>query len=335
LKYPSCNKVVLISILLLLVLLFGCGKNYNATQKGSIETIKNEVKIISDERINELYPGWILLRKEAINLNGDNYGIIGLARTKNQFTANVRLCILKLIDNQWLEVWRIPLDLESESFGENRLREKPDNNLKDLLIVDDNNSALVVANVLVGGNHGTTQVLAFTINQIRNEYALKLFDSSGLMKINKDGKYILIEGQGKYGIHKVYLENGEFKEDIINRSNTNSSESINASFVLSDNGNLIFPSESSNMTMQVGQTIAFIPANAKTKQAFDNGEIEIYTDAWNEPPLTICEANKISSGNSYTFDKAGTVHFLLVSTKNKHYINNGNIQPTFTVLVKP
>jgi len=315
-------------VLLLLFLLPGCE---NSTKNKNI----TEVQVIGDERIKELYPSWVLLKKEPINLNGNNFEVIGLGRMKNQYTADIRLTVLKYINNQWLEVWHIPKDLESECLRENTLRENPSNNLKDLVIVDDNGSALIVANVLVGGNHGVTQVVAFTINLVKDEYALRLFDSSGLMKISKDGKYVLVEGRGEYGVHKLYLENGEFKEGIIARSDTSLSDSTNAKFILSDSDKLIYPSESSSITMRVGQTITFVPANTKTKQVFDSGEIEIYTDSWNDPPLSICEANKINSGNSYTFDKAGAFHFLLISNKSKQYMNSKNIEPTFTIVVTP
>ena len=55
--------------------------------------------------------------------------------------------------------------------------------------------------------------------------------------------------------------------------------------------------------MKVGETIAFVPGDTKTSNQFNEGNIQIYSDAGNGSPLTICEANRIKSGNSYRFDK--------------------------------
>jgi hypothetical protein len=78
------------------------------------------------------------------------------------------------------------------------------------------------------------------------------------------------------------------------------------------------------MTCSVGQTLAFKPANERTKIPFNSGEISIYTDAWwtetwpekagdgYEYPL--CSATTLNTGNSYTFDKPGTFHFILCTT---------------------
>ena len=155
------------------------------------------------------------------------------------------------------------------------------------------------------------------------------------MSIKKQDNSISIEGYDEYGIHKLYIENGEYKEEIIKRSDTTPNQSIKAGFILGGCDNLIYPSGESNITCKVGDTIAFIPANQKTKQSFDNGEIFIYTDAWNEPPVTVGECNRIFSGNSYTFEKAGTANFLLIYAKNELSSNNKDIKPTFTVTVKP
>ena len=92
------------------------------------------------------------------------------------------------------------------------------------------------------------------------------------------------------------------------------------------------------MTVKNGQTIAFIPANERTKTAFNSGNITIYTDAWSYEQwevntsdwheYSMSEATTLKTGNSYTFEKRGTFHFILCE-------NCDNVtSPTVTVHVK-
>jgi len=96
---------------------------------------------------------------------------------------------------------------------------------------------------------------------------------------------------------------------------------------------------SSMLEAKVGQTIVFVPGNEEAKRELDAGRVWIYTDAWNGPPLSICMANRLWKPY-YTFDKPGTVSFLLDLGDTGPGVDayTGGLQepqPTFTVVVKP
>ncbi len=116
---------------------------------------------------------------------------------------------------------------------------------------------------------------------------IRHFDSTGIMSIKKKDSCIIVTGESEYGQHNFCLKNKEFTEETIPLSSTTLANSKD----------------------KVGQAIVFVPLNKETKNLFDTGEIGLYCDEWNGPPLTVCEANRIKTGNSYTFDKPDLVHF--------------------------
>ncbi len=95
--------------------------------------------------------------------------------------------------------------------------------------------------------------------------------------------------------------------------------------------------------LTVGQSIAFIPSNQEAKEAFDDGRISIYTDAWNGGwPDIINSACELKGGNSYKFESTGVYHFVLdyspvngTSQLFDDYLKDPNtIKPTFTVVIR-
>lgn len=97
-------------------------------------------------------------------------------------------------------------------------------------------------------------------------------------------------------------------------------------------GNDVRPVGSDTLTVRAGDTIVFVPADERTQRAFDAGEILIYSDAWNGPPLTAARANELPEP-SYTFRATGEFHFALVYQPSAE--NRDVLTPTFTVIVTP
>jgi hypothetical protein len=96
----------------------------------------------------------------------------------------------------------------------------------------------------------------------------------------------------------------------------------------------IVASENDILDAKVGQLIVFVPGNEEAAERFDNGDVIIYTDAWNGPPLTQCEANHLHE-MFYAFLKPGTVSFLLVPRSAERSSDMGTTaKPTFKVIVK-
>ena len=72
------NRIFIIIILLLLfsILSSGCNNKQTMSQK-------KEVPVMASERTQELYPSWILLKKEILNLDNANFTILALCRKSN------------------------------------------------------------------------------------------------------------------------------------------------------------------------------------------------------------------------------------------------------------
>jgi hypothetical protein len=106
-------------------------------------------------------------------------------------------------------------------------------------------------------------------------------------------------------------------------------------FKLDANGDIVLLGQNT-LNMNIGQSIAFIPADEKTKEAFNQGIIGIYCDAWNnDSPLNTSNSDRLWKGNSYTFEKSGEVHFLLITDDKVVSIPFENPIPTITINVQP
>lgn len=116
-----------------------------------------------------------------------------------------------------------------------------------------------------------------------------------------------------YQVHRFSLREGEYYHKQIPVSQYRPEGSIvEARFIFAHGfQDRIVASENSVLEAKVGQSIVFVPGNEEAAKRFDRGDIDIYTDAWNGPPLTQGEANRLRE-TYYTFDKPGRVSFLLV-----------------------
>ncbi|MEN6350440.1 MAG: hypothetical protein ABFD08_13730 [Syntrophomonas sp.] len=331
---------IVLLILLAAFQLMGCGfskeskLNNKAKAPDTLSAAKTDdndpVQVsFSNEDFERLYPDWILLGQEPFSISGNNFITLGLAQIGDNGTK-VRLCVCQFANN-WAETWHTPSNLDSAPASEDELKQAPGSFLQNMAVITDKTAALVTANVLVGGAHGTTQVISFTVDNT-GKGKINLLDSAGIMSVEKQGNYVMVSGESDYSTHKLFLKNGVFQQQIIPLSDaSNQKDAIQAGFIVNSDG-IISATESSALTAKVGDTIAFVPAEGNTKQLFNEGHIQLYSDAWNGSPLTLCEANRIKAGNSYTFDKPGEVHFILLSASSSG--SDQNIEPTFTVQVE-
>lgn len=320
-----------------MILLLGGCSSYN---NDAVSNNQPKQAIFTKEDFEKLYPSWVYLGSEVIDFGRNVYAVVVMGQPdyKDDFgqTVNIRISVCKKAD-QWLEIWHLPKDLQGSPVDENSLKQYTETFLIDLVTIKDNYAALIVANVFVGGAHGTTQVAVIVLDS-NGKCSLQQLDSSGIMSVEKEDDHIKITGEGAYGVHKLFLENGKYRQEIIPLSKMAPADSVKAKFIVGGYERLVYPAETGTITMKVGQTIAFIPANEETEKLFNEGKISIYTDAWNGPPLTICEANRLD-GNSYTFDKAGTYHFLLIfhnDWEDNYFFEESSDErePTFTVVVQ-
>ncbi|KFD41983.1 hypothetical protein DK28_0202025 [Peptococcaceae bacterium SCADC1_2_3] len=337
-------KKIFALLVISMVLLSGCTLSNFANQKNNIKqksSLVNKCSNFTENDFMELYPAWNLIKKENICFDDNNYVVVYRAQvneTSSPIDGKIIISVCKFSKERWYEVWYSSEFLTRNTVNE--LRGYPPKG-NDLLIIKDKEIALVAVNMCApfGGAHGTTQVLIFTLEKT-GKCTIRHFDSAGIMSIEKKDSCIIVTGESEYGQHNFCLKNKGFTEETIPLSSTilaNSKDFVIAKFIVGPEG-IVYPAESKDIVLKVGQAIVFVPLNKETKNLFDTGEIGLYCDEWNGPPLTVCEANRIKTGNSYTFDKPGLVHFLLISYDA--YFNNQEFSPeynpehTFNVMVK-
>jgi len=272
-----------------------------------------------------LFPGWVLLQQHALSYANGNYCIVVMGRYQDEYNNGLRISVCKKIRNQWNETWHIPKDMSTRPFD---LYHPPDDWGPNITIVTNTNKALVVVNYYTGGAHRIDEVIAVVLDD-RGKGVIYEENWAGAISLSLEEDKILVEGEGSYGIHIFSLDNDCFKLEKIPRSEMAPYNSVEARFTIDEN-NMVHPIESSEIMLKVGQTIAFIPNDDRAKERFDSGEISLYLDAWNGPPVTACHANEILTGNYYIFDKPGVYHFLLQGVS--HSLNS---EPTFTITVEP
>lgn len=307
---------------------------------------------LSQQDFDDLYPGWTFLGQQPVLFSNANYAavVMGQGRIYNGAgfsKVQVRVSICENKSNHWYETWHIPKDVESLCFIDNKNNansEASSQILRNFIALQDSKAALIVANIpTVAGSadDGSSEIVAVTVDSDGN-CNLQMMDASGSMTAKKiDSTHIEVTGEGGYGTHELYLQDGAFHQDIIPLSQMSPQQAVQAKFMVGSDGTL-YPAETADLTVHVGQTIAFVPGNDQAKELFDSGHIKLYSDAWNGSPLTLCEANRIKTGNSYTFDKAGLCHFCLITDDqlsqfiNNYQTNQGVVtQPTFNVMVQP
>lgn len=315
-----------IVVAILAIVLIGSSLYYAFSNIGPLDITSNiSYKPFKDDDFDRLFNDWTLLKSSPIEINNNYFMAIGMGKIEND-KAKIRISICDF-DGSWHEAWHIPQDLDTAYWDSMQFKEFPDLYFQSLDILEGETAALVTANVLVGGAHGTKQVIAITIDN--NGYGkVELFDSAGLMTVEKQDQKIIVQGEGAFSIHELSLADGIFQDEKTPLSKSAAPYAIEAPFIINPYDGIVRAAQSQTMTMKVGQTIAFVPVDENTRQIFDQGEILIYSDAWNGPPLTECEANRIKTGNSYTFDKPGLAHFLL-----KDY-SDTTTSPTFIIKVE-
>lgn len=144
-----------------------------------------------------------------------------------------------------------------------------------------------------------------------------------------------MSGDQQFGTQKLSFQGEQFIDSKISASNLSPSDAVQVNFKLDTSGNIVLLGQDT-LNMSVGQTIAFIPADDRTTQSFNQGFIGIYSDAWNNgSPLNLSDSDRLWKGNSYKFTQSGEVHFLLISNAKTNSVPFDNPTPNITVNVQP
>jgi hypothetical protein len=262
---------------------------------------------------------WKVEKSKSISFpNSNTYKAEMLSRRKDEFAKEFKLSIMRLDNSKKpIIIWE-SAPMEGEFF-------------EDVHVLESESSVTIAGTFNLGGAHA-----------LFNYVVMSLFPDGNVVEFTNLYQYGYIDRVGNE-LHLndvfqkfVFTTNGnEIKTTHYSRDQMGPADAITAHFSIS--GNRIM-ANNPVMNLRFRQSIAFIPANERTKTAFNSGDITIYTDAWSYEQwevntsdwhdYSMCEATTLHSGNSYTFEKRGTFHFILCD-------NCDNVtSPTITVHVK-
>lgn len=183
-----------------------------------------------------------------------------------------------------------------------------------LYIISGDHSAAISGVFNLGGAHCPSYYFVLMLSSDGNIYQTKNLNQYGFVE-KKANKLIINDLYQKI----VFSKSGnDIVKTLYTRDQMGPSNAIPIYFSLSGEKIVV---KNPHIQCRVGQSIAFIPSNENTRKRFNSGEICITTDAKNDEQWDFENSDwsdyspspydSIESGNSYTFEKAGTFYFLL------------------------
>jgi hypothetical protein len=304
----SFSKNLLYSIVIGVLFIIGGLWFFNHSNGLAKSNIESEAPVLLDSISTVVNQNeWKEDKKEIIEFSSsERYSAVFFSK-KEEYDSIFKLSIYKLNKNSTDLIW------ESSSVEGFRF--------ETLNVLKTNTEALVVAVYNLGGSAGLNNYFVVNIDRLGKVVPDNSLEQYGY--VEKTNNSIIITEDVKKIEYKI--SNNGISKNTLQRDQMSIEGSAEALFRYVD-GNIITSNE--NISLEVGQTIAFIPEDKSTSDLFNKGSISIYTDAWNDD-YSFCEANRLKSGNSYTFDKKGTYHFILCD----RCIDSENIQPTFTITI--
>jgi hypothetical protein len=131
-----------------------------------------------------------------------------------------------------------------------------------------------------------------------------------------------------HGAVQLALEKDEVKITEIPRSEVGSDDALKVKFTLNSDG-LVVPTEEEEIYVKAGQPLTFVPADDKTKNLFDEGDISLYYSSMENAPISTANVNLVYAGNEFTLTDEDSYGFLL-----DYYTEDGNDStPPYTFIV--
>ncbi|MBM7654562.1 hypothetical protein [Neobacillus cucumis] len=303
--------------------------NEKVVSQTSAPSIK-KTAVFNQSTIDKLYPGWVLKLNQSIKLSEHDLVVAGLQKGQGAWQTQGRVVVLQFdnVSGNWETKWSGSILSDNKDF--------PYYEFQSIAVVKSNSQkrALAVVAADCGGSTGYGQAIALTIDDGGASILKGKFDINE-MALKQEGNTIKLSGDQQFGTHQLSLQGEQFVDSKTSSSDLSPDGAVQVNFKLDANGDIVLLGQD-YLSMSVGQTIAFIPADEKTTQAFNQGIIGIYSDAWNNSaPLNLSNSDRLWKGNSYTFDKGGEAHFLLVTDEKSATIPFDNPEPTITINVQP
>jgi hypothetical protein len=276
------------------------------------EIINKENKILSNkeetdqnEKITDA--DWQIEKSIKVKFSNNNQYLIEMSSQKgDEYELKFKLSIKIIEDEKNNLIW------ESD-YKEGYIFES-------LEILKTNKTAIIAGIYNLGGAHALNNYFVVRMDELGTISPENIVEQYGYIEKTINNLSIVEENQ------KILYEikDNEIIRSIVTKDNMTPVNSIKAYFKVENNKVVAM---NNVVKIKIGETVAFLPIDDFSTELFNSGKIFIYSDAWNND-FSICEANRIKSGNFYTFDSAGEFHFLLCSDCNVDIIS-----PTFTIYV--
>ena len=297
----------------------------------------NTTKSESDEVFKQAYPGCFINLKEEVVFGNKYFYVLGLSKKENNESLSSKVVVCKYNSelNKIETIWAAPTVFEITGMDMNSIKDYGGGPIESLNILkpEDSQVALVVAQIYIGGAHGSSNIIVFTLDE-KGTCVLRESESSGIMNTKKQNNKIVVEGEGDYGVHEFYISNNTFVDKIIPASEMAPENSIKLSFILGFTGpdEKVLPASDRTINATIGSTIALIPSNEKTKNLFDQGKISIFIQDPSVNSFAKCEATRLKTGNSFVVDKKGTYNIYMDYSSN--FLMKEDNESTFSVISK-
>jgi hypothetical protein len=252
--------------------------------------------------VDRIYPGWQLEKIQSIHFHTHDSVVAVIAKSPNMSDARLIVVQFDSVSGSWLIKWSE--DITPNGYGK----------LQYLWVTQPNSEGTALALV-------SADAVAMPVGAVA--LVLKIDDGGTCIleetfyspdfSIEQQENVLIVNGSRKLGQRTLSLQGNNYVDHRAPQSQLSPTSSIKVAFKLDTDGNVV-PVQQKTLTMRVCQTIEFVPADAETKEEFDQGNIEVYTD-WGTGILNTTIADSIWSGNYYKFDKNGTVQFLLITDK--------------------
>lgn len=253
------------------------------------------------------------------------YNIVAVSRRPDKpYAYHVNQIVVCRFDEgqgRWLGIWKSePIEGETP--------------YQELLLTEPGGPVILCASECGIGVTGASIAIVFAV-EADGSVELLYHDNIGHGTLVREGNSVTITEEGN-GRRIFTVDQGRVVDRQLKRSEMAPAGAVKATFTLklTLRGYEVLPVGDKVISVKVGQTVAFVP-DEKAAPSFDRSEINIYSDAWNGPPLDLSEADRLKSENYYTFESTGTFNFLLIHRGEEVLGNKREITPTFVVVVEP
>jgi hypothetical protein len=211
--------------------------------------------VFNQSTIDKLYPGWLLKLNQSITLPNHDVVVAGLQKGQGASQSQGMVVVLQFdnVSGNWLTKWSGSILVDNKDF--------PYYEFQSMAVVKSSSQkqALAVVAADCGESTGYGQALALTIDDSGTSVLKGKFDINE-MALKQEGSTITLSGDQQFGIQKLSFQGEQFVDSKTISSDLSPDGAVQMNFQLDANGNIVLLGQD-YLSMSIGQTIAYIPAD--------------------------------------------------------------------------